>query len=124
MGLSKVSLLNLMTLGEDRQEADFIIVNNTRQYVMNLEVKKWLGSIEGKPQKCVKKKTKDQLEKIKQIIQEWFGPHLQGQWKYISAVYCDKMEENIDVCKDCRNLIAEGTEELRKMLDFVKKVTD
>ena len=41
--------------GSDKQEVDFLIVNFTHQYILNIEVKKWLGQIQGKPENIIDK---------------------------------------------------------------------
>ena len=35
--------------GQNIQEIDFIVVNYTHQYILNIEAKKWLGIVKGKP---------------------------------------------------------------------------
>ena len=48
-------------------EFDFVIVNYTHQYIMNIEVKKWLGKIQNKDID-IGKEVREQLEKIGLII--------------------------------------------------------
>ena len=63
-------------------EKDFIIVNLTHGYVLNIEVKrtpdsKTLGGL------------KVQLENTKRLFEQWFAADLNPGWKFFSAVYCE-----------------------------------
>ena len=86
--------------GQNIQEIDFIVVNYTHQYILNIEAKKWLGIVKGKPGNTDKNsilKIKNQLTEIKAIMKDWFGADLKGNWHYISALYCQEMEKNLRV---------------------------
>ena len=63
--------------GQNEPEADFLVINYTHQYILNVEVKKWTGEIKEK-HKNTGTKTKDQLERIKYLIENWFSADLQG----------------------------------------------
>ena len=96
--------LNMIKLGKEKgknvQEIDFLLINWTHHYILNIEVKKWLGVVKGKPgdiDKCSISKAKKQINTIKTMIEDWFGADLKGDWKYVSALYCQEMEESISV---------------------------
>ena len=74
-------------------EKDFLIINKTYGYLMNIEAK---SSLNGKSLK----KAKDQLENTKHILEKWFGADLKEGWKFISAIYC---ERNDKTNKNCKN---------------------
>ena len=63
-----------------KQEMDFIIVNFTKQYLMNIEVKKFLGKGENFNSAI---KAREQVETNKKIIEDSFGADLKGDWNYI-----------------------------------------
>ena len=65
------------TKGQNVHEFDFIIVNYTHQYIMNVEVKKWLGKIQNKDID-IGKEVRVQLEKRKKLIEDWFSTDLKG----------------------------------------------
>ena len=78
--------LNMIKLGKEKgknvQEIDFLLINWTHQYILNIEVKKWLGVVKGKPgdtDKCSISKAKDQINTIKTMIEDWFGADLKGK---------------------------------------------
>ena len=86
--------------GQNVQEIDFMVVNYTHQYILNIEAKKWLGIVIGKPGDTNKNsilKVKNQLAEIKAIMKDWFGADLKGNWCYISALYCQEMEKTLRV---------------------------
>ena len=63
-------------------EKDFIIINLTHGYILNIEVKstpdfKTLDSL------------KVQLENTKRMFEQWFAADLNPEWKFFSAVYCE-----------------------------------
>ena len=64
-------------------EKDFIIVNFTVGYIMNIEVK---SSLNGKSLKDAKR----QLEETKKLFEKWFGADLNSNWVFISAIYCER----------------------------------
>ena len=111
------------TAGNNIQEIDFLIINYSKQYVLNIEVKRSLTkTMTGKRNNkmTVIEKGKRQIEKIKRLIEDWF-PHLKGTWKYCSMLYCEEqMEEELRNCPHCLNFIAKTPEELlanMKLLD-------
>merc|ERR1711963_1299975 len=75
--------------GHDKQEIDFLVVNYTKQYILNLEAKTaltydsvhngiWTIIQEGKDKGKEKytKPAKEQLHKIRGLIQNWFKADL------------------------------------------------
>ena len=99
--------------GKNKQEIDFLVINFTKQYVLNIEVKRSLtnAQIRGRG-KSVITKAKEQIQKIKKLIEDWF-PHLKGTWKFCSMLYCQFRDESIMDCTNCADFIAKTPEELK-----------
>ena len=87
-------------------EKDFLIINKTYGYLMNIEAK---SSLNGKSLK----KAKDQLENTKHILEKWFGADLKEGWKFISAIYCERNDKTNKNCKNAdMEFIFTGTKDL------------
>ena len=71
------------TKGKNVYEFDFVIVNYTHQYIMNIEVKKWLGKIQNKDID-IGKEVREQLEKREKMIEDWFSTDLKGVWQVLT----------------------------------------
>ena len=122
--------LDMFKIGEDRvrdiQEIDFLIINYSRQYIMDLEVKTWIGPIKDrqgndKPDKNVTIKSKRQLNAIRTLFHDWFRADVKGQqWKYISALYCTGMEQKLQDCQTCFPFISQGAEDLHNKLNAIE----
>ena len=100
--------------GKNIQEVDFLIINYSKQYILNIEVKRSLReAMTGKRSNRVTiiEKAKQQSQKIKQILEDWY-PHLKGPWKYCSMFYCEEMSEKLQKCGHCLDFIAQGPEDL------------
>ena len=100
--------------GKNVQEVDFLIINYSKQYILNIEVKRSLTeAMTGKRSNrmTVIEKAKRQSQKIKQILEDWY-PHLKGPWKYCSMFYCEEMSDKLRDCGHCLDFIAKGPEEL------------
>ena len=110
--------------GKNKQEIDFVIVNYTKQYVLNIEVKRSLleeTQIKNKG-KSVIDKAKEQSQKIKSILEDWY-PHLKGVWRYGSMLYCEELDPVLRSCCNCVDFVAEGPEELlEKLTKFDEKM--
>ena len=93
--------------GENEREADFLIVNYSKQYVCNIEVKRCLNMRKAGQKKKITiiKKTQEQVEKIKTIFEDWF-PHLRGKWKFVSMMVCEQMHDIVKDCSDCIEFIS------------------
>ena len=116
--------LEMVKLGGERgknvHEIDFLVINFTYQYILNIEVKKWLGQIEGKPENIIDK-ARDQLENNRYLIEDWFGADLKGNWRYASALYCTDMEQVLKDCRNCNLFIATTQDEV---LNIMKNLED
>ena len=101
--------------GKNIQEVDFLIINYSKQYILNIEVKRSLTeAMTGKRSNkmTVIEKAKRQSQKIKQILEDWY-PHLKGPWKYCSMFYCEEeMSDKLRECGRCLDFIAQGPEDL------------
>ncbi len=82
--------------GCKRQEFDFLIINESRQYILEIEVKKFLGPYDPDPNRKTEPedpsiKAAKQLKSRKSLIHDIFGASIQGRnWSYISACACQK----------------------------------
>ena len=101
--------------GKNVQEVDFLIINYSKQYILNIEVKRSLTeAMTGKRSNrmTIIEKAKQQSQKIKQILEDWY-PHLKGPWKYCSMFYCEEeMSDKLHECGHCLDFIAQGPEDL------------
>ena len=106
--------------GRNVHEIDFLVINFTYQYILNIEVKKWLGQIEGRPENIIDK-ARDQLENNRNLIEDWFAADLKGSWRYASALYCTSMEQILKDCPNCHPFIATNKNEV---LNIMKNLED
>ena len=86
--------------GENEQEADFLIINYSKQYICNIEVKNTSKKGRQKKKIAAIKKAQQQGEKIRTIFEDWF-PHLRGKWKFVSMIVCEHMHGILKNCSDC-----------------------
>ena len=111
--------LEMVKIGGERgrniHEIDFLIINFTYQYILNIEVKKWLGQIEGKPENIIYK-ARDQLYDNRNLIEDWFDADLKGNWRYVCALYCKGMEQVLKDCPNCSPLIATNENEVLNIM--------
>ena len=82
---------------EDFSEYDVVVIDEASMlilpqaaYAAGLSKDKVVlaGEIRGK-NKSTSTKTKEQLQKGKALIEDWFSAYLRGNWKFVSAVYCN-----------------------------------
>ena len=98
--------------GKDVQELDFLIINYSKQYILNIEVKRSLTQVQVQGRgKSVIGKSKEQVMKIKKIIEDYY-PHLKGKWKFCSMLYCVNRDDTVMRCSHCADFIAQGPQEL------------
>ena len=94
-------------------EKDFIIINLTYGYVMNIEAKTTLNA------KSLKN-VKEQLEGTKKLLEKWFGADLNPGWVFISAVYCERDDKTNKYCDKCdMNFIFKGSDDLIEKLEKI-----
>ena len=100
-------------------EYDYLIINESRQFFLNIEVKKYLGPIKGKPENDPRVKVANQLKKRKRILQENIGMDFQGQhWRYIQAAVFqsdNSVLEHVDAGCQCDNYVV-NVNEIGKMM--------
>ena len=101
--------------GRNVHELDFLVVDFKHQYILNIEVKKWLGQIEGKPENIIDK-ARDQLDTNKALLEDWFGADLKGNWRYVSTLFCKDMEQILKDCLHCNPFIATNQEEVLNIM--------
>ena len=112
--------------GKNVQEVDYLIINYSKQYILNIEVKRSLTeAMTGKRSNrmTVIEKAKRQSQKIKQILEDWY-PHLKGPWKYCSMFYCKEMCDKLRECGHCLDFIAQGPEELLAKVKLMDEKMD
>ena len=91
------------------QEKDFLVVNMTHRYILNLEVKATLT-------KNSLTSAKKQLNGCKGLIDEWLGANLSKEngWKFISMIYFDDKDPRYNLglfCASCRPFLIIGNED-------------
>ena len=99
------------------QEADFIIVNQNRKYIMCIETKYNLFSkCEGNVQKSSIQKGIEQLNTTKQLLETYFFNDIDvNQWKFIGVLGYLEIEENVNCCHKCKDFVIKP-QELSKLL--------
>ena len=95
---------------KDQQEMDLIILDYDSKTIYVIEVKTTLGEIS-------MEKVREQLPDYKDFFDEWFGSDVCHEWKFKSFAFCLNVEPGFEVCKDCRDLILVGEDELTKALE-------
>ena len=93
---------------QGKQEIDFLLVNYTKQYILNVEVKKSLTPIKNKPGQSTTKNAQKQLLRIRTLLNRIFGSVLKGQWKIMSMVSCHELEESVENCNHCHQFVSKG----------------
>ena len=113
--------------GKNIQEVDFLIINYSKQYILNIEAKTSLTeTMTGKRSNrmTVIEKAKRQSQKIKQILEDLY-PHLKGPWKYCSMFYCqEEMSDKLRQCSHCLDFIARGPEDLLAKVKLMDEKMD
>ena len=95
---------------KDQQEMDLIILDYDSTTIYAIEVKTTLGEIS-------MEKVREQLPDYKDFFDEWFGSDVCQEWKFKSLAFCLQVEQGFEICKDCRDLILVGEDELTKALE-------
>ena len=93
-------------------EKDFLIVNKTYGYIMNIEAKSSLNV-------ASLNSAKKQLENTRKMLEEWFGADLKEGWKIISAIYCERDDKSNKNCKEKMDFIFTGPEDLKEKIDKI-----
>ena len=93
-------------------EKDFLIINVTYGYIMNIEAKSSLNI------KSLNE-AKTQLLNTRKILEKWFGADLSKGWKFISAIYCERNDKTNKNCKSKMDFIFTGTEDLKEKIDKI-----
>ena len=101
----------------DNCEMDFIIVNFTHSYIMNLEVKNLLGTKKYKKGLSSMEVVSQQIKKCQNCLEDWFSVDLEGSWHFIGAIFCLKLEQNLTFCNVCQPYIIVGEDELFEKMD-------
>ncbi len=89
---------------------DLIIIDYNSKTVYVIEVKRTLNEIS-------MSKVREQLPDYKDFFDEWFGSDVCQEWKFKSYAFCLEVETGFEICKDCRDLILIGEDELTKALE-------
>ena len=116
------------------REIDFLIINYTHHYIMDIEVKNFLGTEKmGKKKNAMSSmdKARTQIEQCKSYIEEWFGADLSPNWKFIGAVFYKHLQKDISFPEYCEKFIfgkADFHNKMKlitkEMLNEVKPSTD
>ena len=89
---------------------DLIILDYVSKTIYVIEVKTTLNEIS-------MNKVREQLPDYKDFFDEWFGSDVCQEWKFKSLAFCLQVESGFEICKDCRDLILVGEDELTKALE-------
>ena len=95
-----------------QKEKDFIVVNLSFGYILNIEVK---CSASGSNLS----KALDQIKSTKEELENWFG--LAGRWKFYGAIGCESHNQK-GQCKErhCAPFIIEGAENVHKLFELLR----
>ena len=104
---------------QDKREIDFLILNYTHHYLMNLEVKNTLTNDIGQDGLSPIQSAQEQLQGCKQYLEEWFGADLSPNWRFIGAVFCLSQDERVNFCDNCQDFIIIGPDQLPAKMDLM-----
>ena len=95
-----------------QKEKDFIVVNLSFGYILNIEVK---CSASGSNLN----KALEQIKSTKEELGNWFG--LAGRWKFYGAIGCESHNQK-GQCKErhCAPFIIEGAENVHKLFELLR----
>ena len=111
---------------KNEQEIDSLFVNLTLKYIMNVEVKTYLGPWQDSKNKSPLEKAGDQLVTIRELLIGYFKEDLDGEWKFISVVFCKTVADFIKECQCYRFIMTTKDfeakfdaieDEIRKMMN-------
>ena len=85
------------------KELDAIVINSTKGYILVIEAKAKLT-----PKKM--KKTSEQLQKAKDIIEKNWLSNLKQNWTFFSVIYTDHISDNFNICSNCKPFIISSAE--------------
>ena len=110
---------------QDKREIDFLIMNYSHHYIMNMEVKRTLSNNRPPPndrgRECLSpvESAQEQLQGCKKYLEEWFGADLNPNWKFIGAVFCIGQDETVNFCDKCQDFIVYGADQLAEKMDLM-----
>ncbi len=107
-------------------EFDFLVINESRQFILNIEVKHFLGPIEGKTiNEDPRLKAATQLFDRKKLIEDLFGAELQGQkWNYVKAVAYESDNSVLDHDDGCSRQCEKFVAKAEKMTDLIQAIEE
>lgn len=79
-------------------ERDFVIVNLSAGYIMNIECKSYLNL---QRLNDPKGGAKEQLRISKDIVTELFGGIINESWDFVSAIFCSEVDQEVIICDGC-----------------------
>ena len=95
---------------QNQQEVDLVILDYNSKTIYVIEVKTTLNEEQ-------MSKVQEQLPDYKDFFDEWFGSDVSQEWKFKSLAFCLQVQPGYEICKDCRDLILVGEDELTKALE-------
>jgi hypothetical protein len=108
-------------------EKDFIVINKSKQYFLNVEVKTSLSQQKHQQGKStIYKSTIDssleQVEGSKRLLEDYFGADLTQDWKFIGAVYTESLKLQSSVnCSECNSFIIVGQASIIPQMEAIMK---
>merc|ERR1711860_57805 len=95
------------------REMDFLIIHKELSFVVNIEVKNYLGQLQ-------RVKVRQQVIENHQFFEDWFGADISPKWTWISMVYSEKaLPEELSTFianNDCAYYIASGRQDLKSKI--------
>ena len=103
---------------KDKREIDFLIINYTHHYIMDMEVKKSLHNERGQNDSLSPiESAQEQLQECKEYFEEWFGADLSSNWRFMGSVFCMSQDDRVNFCDDCQEFIIIGPHQLPQKMD-------
>ena len=104
-GLEMLQLDQGRRIINDKREIDFLIINFSHHYIMDVEVKHLLGTVGGQRHLSPMEVAKNQIKECKEYIEEWFGADISSSWRFIGLVFCKELEQGLNFCTTCQDFV-------------------
>ena len=96
-------------------EKDFLILNLTYGYALNIEVKNHLGK--GEVLSGCK-----QLEETKRLFRHQFGDKIDPNWRIILVLYGSTLHLDLVICRECQPYVITSEDDFTKKLESITRM--